>query len=62
MPKKPVQIKSTFLRKEFEVTCVKTKLGDILFCVEWFQLDNIRRSVCFENMSSVIDFLKTNFQ
>lgn len=61
MPKNPVQLKSTLLRKEFEVTAVRTKCGDVLFCVEWFQMDNVRRSVCFENMSSVMDFLKTNF-
>lgn len=60
--KYPVQYKSKLVRREFEVTSMQSKRGDIIFCVEWYQGDDVRRSACFKNFSSVIDFLDVNFQ
>lgn len=58
---RPRKYKSEFVKNEFVVSMRQSRLGDLFYMVE-FVHDERPMYVTFDKMSSVIDFIHSNFQ
>lgn len=58
---KPVKYKSRPLNELFSVSSRITGDGHITFCVDYRDSNNKEHNICFQHLSSAIDFLQTNF-
>lgn len=47
---------------ELKVCMRRDKLGNLFHCVEWLQDDGQKAYCCFNHMSSVLDFIDSNFR
>lgn len=62
MVKIAYKYKSDVLQPLIEVNSVIDKLGEIWYSVEYFDNDTRKCNARFKKMSSVIDFISSNFR
>lgn len=61
MKRNPFMYKTVERSQSLSLTTRSDKLGNILHCVEYTNNEGSRDYVMFKHLSSVIDFISTNF-
>lgn len=57
---RPRKYNSTLVKDELTISMRQSKLGELFYMVSYIH-DSEERYVCFESMSSVLDFIHSNF-